>query len=343
MKNIWVRSLLFGLVLVVVVIAALVLSERRQATVSEEGFQKVVINEAVRTLLYLPLYHAEHRGFFREEGLDVQIVSAGSATASFASMLSGEADFSQADPMYVPISREKGSDAQVVAQVIARISLWAVASPEFEGEFDQEDVRGKTIATHPRPMTAYTYAVKALRSINLDPDQDVELLEVRPGGELAALLSGEADIAFTLEPGTSISEEKGARVLISFPDQLGDQVFTALMTSETKIKERPNVVHKVTRAYQRSLTEITNNPPLASETAKAYFPSVEKSVLDAAMARLVREKVYPESIRLPRNSWRRAVAERVEIGDLSGPYPYDSAVATEIVDQAIASLSTKTE
>ena len=70
--------------------------------------QKVVINEAARTLLYLPLYHAVQKGYFKDAGLDVEIVTGGTATASFAAMLSGEADFSQADPMYVPIAREKG-------------------------------------------------------------------------------------------------------------------------------------------------------------------------------------------------------------------------------------------
>jgi NitT/TauT family transport system substrate-binding protein len=89
--------------------------------------QKVVINEAVRTVLYLPLYHALEQGYFRDEGLDVQLVTGGTATASFAAMLSGEADFSEADPMYVPISRQKGGETKVVAQVVARIAVWGLA------------------------------------------------------------------------------------------------------------------------------------------------------------------------------------------------------------------------
>jgi NitT/TauT family transport system substrate-binding protein len=295
--------------------------------------EKVVINEAVRTLLYLPLYHAEHRGFFRELDLDVEIITSGSATAAFASMLSGEADFAQADPMYVPISREKGSDALVLAQVIARISLWGVAGKDFKGEFTQDNVRGKTIASHPRPMTGYTYAVKAIKEIGLDPERDVRLLEVRPGGELAALFSGEADIAFTLEPGTSIAEGQGSKVLVSFPEKLGDQVFTALMTSASKIKQRPDVVKKVAMAFQKSLTEITSDPNLAAETAKVYFSELDADVLAAVLKRLVDEKVYPISIRIPETSWNKAISERVAIGDLKSAYPYEMAQAEDIINQ----------
>lgn len=289
---------------------------------NETVLEEVVINEAVRTLLYLPLYHAEHRGFFEEEGLDVEIVSAGSATASFASMLSGEADFSQADPMYVPISRQQGSDAIVVAQVVSRIALWGVASDTFQGDFTTENVRGLSIATHPRPMTAYTYAVKALRDIGLSADDDVRLLEVRPGGELAALISGEAEIAFTLEPGTSIAVSQGGRVVVSFPEILEDQVFTALMTTSKRLGERPEVVRSVVRAYERALNEITSDPASAMPTAVSYFPNIDPSVLEMALERLVRENVYSANIMIPVPSWERAMGERIRIGDLEQPLAY---------------------
>jgi len=310
-------------------------SNQNKPSRSQTTNEKVVINEAVRTLLYLPLYHAEYRGFFKDEKLDVEIISAGSATASFASMLSGEADFSQADPMYVPISRVEGSDAIVVAQVIARIAVWGVGSQKYKGEFNNDDLRDTTIATHPRPMTAYTYAVKALRDVDLKPDEDVKLLQVRPGGELAALLSGEADLAFTLEPGTSIAEDQGGKVLVSFPEILGDQIFTALMTTEANIKNRPEVIEKVMRAYQRSLAEISADPELASNTAKAYFPNVDELILDRALQRLVSEKVYSPSIAIPQHSWEKAVNERMKIGDLKEMYPYSDAVASDLINDII--------
>src|SRR5579864_2819825 len=95
---------------------------------------KIVINEAVRTLLYIPLYHAKEKGYFKEEGLSVDIVTGGTATSSFAAMMSGQAQFSQADPMYVPISREQGAKTRVVAQVVARIAVWGVAlDPAIHG------------------------------------------------------------------------------------------------------------------------------------------------------------------------------------------------------------------
>ena len=143
--------------------------------------EKVVINEAVRTLLYLPLYHAREGGFFRDNGIDVEIVTGGTATNSFAAMLKGDAQFSQADPMYVPISRAKGAATTVVAQVVGRIAVWGLAKGSAPAEWSAAVVKGKRISTQVRPMTAYVYALKAVRDLGLNPEKDVEVIESQPG------------------------------------------------------------------------------------------------------------------------------------------------------------------
>ena len=175
--------------------------------------KKVVINEAVHTLLYLPLYHAQQKEYFKDEGLDVEIVTGGTATNSFASMISGNADFSQADPMYVPISREKGAETKVVAQVVGRIAVWGSTLPPDIKAMDASTLQGKSIATHPRPMTAYTYTLKAITDAGLIPDKDVNIIQSKPGTELIPFFDKKAEFVMTVEPNTSIAETKGAHIV----------------------------------------------------------------------------------------------------------------------------------
>src|SRR5688572_5662415 len=98
----------YFLALLILIVAAAagywIYAANQTGTVKKE---KIVINEALRTLLYLPLYHAKEAGIFEKNGVEVEIVTGGTATNSFAAMMSGEAQFSQADPMYVPIANEK--------------------------------------------------------------------------------------------------------------------------------------------------------------------------------------------------------------------------------------------
>lgn len=190
--------------------------------------KKVVINEAVHTLLYLPLYHAQQKEYFKEEGLDVEIVTGGTATNSFASMISGNADFSQADPMYVPISREKGAETKVVAQVVGRIAVWgSTLSPDIK-TMDASTLQGKSIATHPRPMTAYTYTLKAITDAGLIPDKDVNIIQSKPGTELIPFFDKKAEFVMTVEPNTSIAEAKGRMLFCHIPNYWAIKYFQHL-------------------------------------------------------------------------------------------------------------------
>lgn len=321
------------------ILAAVVffVSPRHNGPTTQPALKKVVINEAVRTLLYLPLYYAVDQGYFRDAGLDVQIVTGGTATNSFAAMLSGEADFSQADPMYVPISREKGSQTKVVAQVVARIAVWAVAKDPAIKEWTAETVRGKKISTQVRPMTAYTYAVKAVKELGLDPDKDVEILQNQPGTEIVPLFNGHADFAFTLEPNVSKVVAQGAHVVLSLPERLGDIVFTGLMAREDYIRGHRDTVVKVVKAYQRALDEIRKAPDHAVVSAMKYFPQLDKAVINVALRRLVNEHVIPDSVLITEDSWKRANTVRVESGDLRAAVHLTAGCDVTLMSEAASS------
>lgn len=282
----------------------------------EGDLTEVTINEAVRTLLYLPLYHAQEQGFFEKNGVKVNIVTGGTATNSFAAMLSGEADFSQADPMYVPISNEKGSNTKVVAQVVARIAVWGVTMETTISKITAETLKGKKISTHPRPMTAYTYTVKAIEDAGLTVGKDVEIIQSQPGTELIPLLNGKSDYALTLEPQTSTAVVKGAKVVLSYPEILGDQVFTGLMTRQDYIDENKETVKAVVDAYQQALADLHDHPDKGLMTAKKYFPQVEEKVLELAVNRIITEGVVPRSVNISEESWDKAIQVRVNVGDL---------------------------
>ena len=293
--------------------------------------REIVISEAVRTLLYLPLYYAEHNRIFELQGLSVTVQTAGTATNSFAALVSGQADFSQADPMYVPISHEKGASNVVVAQVVGRIAVWGVTNSLEIESLNPGALQGKRISTHPRPMTAYTYAAKFVRDMGLSPDE-VEIIQSKPGTELAPLWNNQADLAFTLEPGTSRAEAQGARVVYSFPEALGDQVFTGLMTTQAFLDKEPEVVRAVVRSYQIALSEMAADPTSAIDTAAAYFPD-DREILAVAVHRLIREQVFPPNVLISEDSWNRAIEARIAAGDLQSSHSRDESCAVSLMKE----------
>jgi NitT/TauT family transport system substrate-binding protein len=309
--------------------------EKETGQKDEAKAQHVVVNEALRTLLYLPVYHAIERGHFRKEGLDVDLVTGGTATNAFSAMVTGAADFAIADPMYVPISREQGAATKVVGQVVARIALWALSKNPDVAAFDRGALEGRKISTHVKPMTAYTYTYNRVAELGLKEGQTVEIIQSRPGTETVPFLSGTADFVVTLEPGTSIAEGAGAHIVYSWPEALGDRIFTGLMTREDLIAKRRPMVIGAVRALAEAMAGIRADRAAALATARKYFPQVEDKVLSLAIDRLIRESVIPASPALSERSWNEAVEARREIGDLKGPAPYGENVDADIIQEAL--------
>jgi hypothetical protein len=71
-------------------------------------------------------------------------------------------------------------------------------------------------------------------------------------------------------------------------------------------------------------------------TARAYFPNVEAPVLQRALSRLVRDRVFPQSVQISQASWDSAVRARQQIGDIRGPAPYERSVTAQFTHQALA-------
>jgi len=249
-------------------------------------------------------------------------------------MLSGEADFAQADPMYVPISREKGGRTKVVAQVVGRIALWGVARDPSIPDMTGTTLRGKKIATQPRPMSAYTYTITLLSQLNLQPDTDVEIISGTPGTEIAALLQGQADFMVSTEPLVSQAESAGAHVVLSFPTLLGDRAFSGLMAREDFIRSNRALVISTVRAYQKALTDIHADRESAFASARKYFPQMSDAVLKAAVERLTNEEVFPRSILVSEQSWFSATAARIAVGDLNASVPLEEACDLSIMRDA---------
>ena len=307
-------------------------------TIVEKPKQKIIINEAARTLLYLPMYHALEEGIFAKNGLDVQVVTGGTATTSFAAMTSGEAQFSLADPMYVPISNEKNANTRVVAQVVSKIAIWGITMDTTIKTMSKINLRGKIISTHNKPMSAYTYTIKTIKDLGLDPEKDVEVLQNKPGNEIAPMLLRKAEFAMTIEPSVSIAVSKGAKIILSYPQILGEQILTGLMAKQDYIEQHREIVLAVLKACQESLDDIYAHPNSALKTALKYFPQQNPEVITTALKHVMDEGVIPHSILMTEESWNKAIDVRVKAGDLKSVTSREQNVRIDLIQEALLEL-----
>lgn len=159
--------------------------------------------------------------------------------------------------------------------------FWFVARPEFA---DVAELRGRRVAMHPRLVAPGTFARIILRGRGLDPDADVEAVEMFPGdyGEhIRMLKSGELDAAVigsTWSP-QQLEAEEGLRLLLFFGDDLQIPTTGVAVDPGVLALDDPRVEGLV-RANLRALATLLDDPALGAEHVRRLLPAA-----DAATAR----------------------------------------------------------
>jgi len=276
----------------------------------------VKISQAFQHLLYIGLYVARDAGFFKEQGLDVTISTAGGDAPAFAALTSGQVDFAQGDPAFVAIGAEKGWDGRVVVMAVDRVAIWGVAIKDIKPFTDPIGFKGLTVATYPQPNTSYVVQKELAERAGLKLGVDTRIAEVQFGSEIPALRSGTVDVAQTIEPNVTQLEEQNGHVVFSYPEAYGPLAFTGLMVSEKLIREQPDLVQRVVTAYEKAFQLIRTNPDRAVEIAALQLPNLGKDTIRRALQRLVQSGSIPAHTKIDPVSWDKLLKIRVAVGDL---------------------------
>jgi NitT/TauT family transport system substrate-binding protein len=325
------RAFSASIILAVVLTGGLGSCRREQPALTH-----VVVNQAFEHLLYIGLYVAKDKGFFAQQGLDVEIDTGGGDAQAFSALTSGQAQFAQGDPAFVAIANEKGWQGRVVAMAVDRAAIWGVTLDKSIKPFtDPAGFRGRTVATYPNPNTAYVIQEQLDEKAGLKVGKTTKILQVPFGTEIATLHNRQADIAQTIEPNASQVELQGGTVVFSYADAYGPLAFTGVMTSKKLIDENPQLVQKFINAYEQALQFIQTDPQGTQIIAEKRLPNLPPDVIKAGLARLVQSGCIPKHAAVNEESWQKLLQIRVDVGDLKR-LPTDALVDNTFANNAIS-------
>ncbi len=274
---------------------------------------KIKVAQFADVFLYMPLYIAKDKGFFQQQGLDVDIVSTGGDDKTYAAVISGDAQFGIADPTFVAIARAKGQNGQVVASIVNGVPFWGVTKNTSIPQItDPKMLNGYSVATFPAPSTAFTLQEDMFKRAGLRPN----IKQAAFGTLLAQLDSNQADIALELEPNVSTAVKQGAKVIYSMPEMYGDFAITGVSVSEEMVNKHPDQIQKFVTAIEQSLRYAREHTNEVIELAAKRFPSLDKEVIAQALKRIIETKTMPESTLISPVAWDKATKLRIDAGDL---------------------------
>ena len=302
------------------------------ASAADVAPKKVVVSQAFQSLLYLPLYVALDKGFFKKEGLDVEKQTAGSPSVALAAVISGSAEFSIHGPEWTAIAISKGAPLQIVSSVVDRAAVYIAAQPSFKYS-GVENLKGETISTGMMPTTSTSLFIKLLKENRIDPDKDLKMIQVQIGSEVGPLLANQANVAVMYEPGLDQAVSRGMKVILGFPKMYGPYAFSSVTT---KKDTDPDAIQKFVNGMELAMRYISTDPEGAMKIAQAEFSSLDPKVVESAVKRMIADNVYPKSVATTAAAFDMGMKTQVYLGNLKEVPAYNKVINTTFSDKAIA-------
>ena len=237
--------------------------DREESRVGPGGLTKVRIGY-IGITCEAPLFTAVEKGFFKEEGLDVEMVRCEWATYKDALAL-GRYDVTHHLLMYFLKPIEQGMDVKFTGGV-HRGCLRVQAKADGPIRTVQ-DLRGKTIAVPGMGTPPFMFASRVLAAHGVDPSRDVNW-RVYPAGELGLVLDrGLVDAVANSEPIGSLLLADGKVRTIS--DQAKDAPYKdeyccAVLVNGKFLEKYPAASAGATRAILKAAKWVDTNPAAAA-------------------------------------------------------------------------------
>jgi NitT/TauT family transport system substrate-binding protein len=225
----------------------------------------------------LPMMVAQERGFYKREGLDLELIFVRGAATAVQALIANQIQFIFSIGPQMPAVWE-GNDIMLLAQQVGRPTFSMVVTPDIQ---KISDLKGKKIGvTFGGSTAAGTKALLELNKIN--PDKDVEYIGL-PGNEpkIAAMKQGIISAALLAPPADYLAMKAGLKRLVSLADIFKDTAFTGLAANRKTISENPQLVKRMVRAIVRSVLHTRDNPEDAMQVLTKRLGLDREAALDA--------------------------------------------------------------
>jgi ABC-type nitrate/sulfonate/bicarbonate transport system substrate-binding protein len=230
----------------------------------------VRIGYVSRSILDMPFIIARDRGYFREEGLEPELIFI-KAAQTIPAMLAGGIDFGTATGTAITAALS-GIDVRVVFAMSDKPSFDLIALPSIT---NLQQMRGKKLGITAFGALAETLAREIFLANKL-PQEQVTFIPLGTSDVLyVALKAGTIDATMLQIPQTFLAVDEGFRKLASGAD-FYRAVQGGLTTTKATINDRPDLVTKMIRATQRSLRLIRNDKRYAAEFIKGPYLDLGK-------------------------------------------------------------------
>lgn len=274
----------FICVLVIVIMGIIVIPRNKKS-----DLKHIKVAEVTHSIFYAPQYVAHALGYFKDEGLDVEIMLVPGADKVTAAVLSGDVQIgfcgSEAT-IYIYNGGEKDY-LKTFAGLTKRDGSFLVSREKYDN-FTLNDLKGKYVIGGRKggmPEMTFEYTLKE-NGINPKEDLtiDTSIAFASMGG---AFIGGIGDFVTLFEPNALQIESQGYGYVVASIGELGGVVpYTAYNAKKSFIENNPDTIKGFTNAIQKGLDYVhEHTDEEVASVILSYFPDTSLNDLTKIVKR----------------------------------------------------------
>ncbi len=244
-------------VLVLSVSLTLLAGEQSKAQTS---LQRVRIAYSSTGVNYVDLFLAKEKGYFREEGLESQLIQMSSNIRAI----------------------QRGAPLRVVVVTLRRPLFWLVVRPEYRAV---KELKGKVLGISTIGGSQHLRAKGMLAAGGLDAEKDVTSIQINDQTmQLQALVSNSVQITALSPPWVAVARDKFKMNILDSALERFAGIDSGLVVSLKLLQEKPDLVKKILRARAKGNRYYLENEREGSEFLARLYKVDFKTALESYRA-----------------------------------------------------------
>ncbi len=232
----------------------------------------------------LPVY----LGYFREEGLDVEVSPMAGAAQAMQLVIGGRADFAIGNPANAMVAIQKTADVRFYYTSI-RGDIFGIGLPSDSGLKGLADLKGKSIGVSSFASGGANYAKGLLQTVGFESGKDYNLVEIGVRARALGAYRSKQVQAFSLwdEEYASMSQNGVAMTSVLKDPRAHAHVAGSILAKNEDFTKRRNVLIGVARAIAKAQVFQDANPEAAIRIHWKVYPNTapKDGITDAATKR----------------------------------------------------------
>ena len=221
---------------------------------------------------------AYEEGFFKKNGLDVELIHIPSTSRAIQALLAGEMAYSYTDGRTAVQAALKGADVAMVAGAANRFVFSFMARPEIK---KIAELRGRKIGITRFGSSTHTVTLWTMSHAGVKPEEYQILQVVDVPNMLTAMLAGHID-AGALSPPTNLRARKaGLNELVDLSKEGPEYVSVAIGSTRSYIRANEDTTRRLVRAYSEGVAFLKANKAAGIRAIQKYARIRDPEILEA--------------------------------------------------------------